>query len=66
MDIAISGVAKDNSFKLVVDDRMFIHHMRSGVRKKVGSFDPYINTSSIDLERWQCQFPELRKYGLHT
>jgi len=65
IDVAISGVCRDINLKQVIDDRISIHHMRSGTRKEVGSYNNYINTAGIDLERWQVQFPELRKYNLH-
>lgn len=66
IDIAISGVCKDIGMKQIIDDRLSIEHIRSGVRKKVGSMDDYLNTAGVDLERWQTQFPQLRKYNLHT
>jgi hypothetical protein len=48
--------------KNIIIDEVSFHHLRSGVRKEVNSFERYINNHLIETNIWIEKYPELKKY----
>ncbi len=62
VDKFMSMKANENGMKNIIIDEISFHHLRSGVRKEVGSFERYMATHVAETENWIKAYPELRKY----
>lgn len=47
--------------KNIIIDEVFFHHMRSGTRKKTGSFGRYLSQHKVAKREWIKRFPEIEK-----
>ena len=62
IDFLMSRKSTELGLKNLIIDENYIHHMRSGVRKKVGSFSSYQANADLETSKWIGQHPELQKY----
>lgn len=62
IDKFMSCRSNELGLKNIIIDEMSFHHLRSGVRKEVNTFDQYIQNHSNETNKWIELYPELIKY----
>jgi hypothetical protein len=62
IDKFMSSRCNELGLKNIIIDEISFHHLRSGVRKEVNTFDQYILNHVDETNKWISKYPELRKY----
>jgi hypothetical protein len=62
IDKFMSSRSNELGMKNIIIDEVSFHHLRSGVRKEVNTFDQYIRNHSFETNKWIEAHPELIKY----
>lgn len=62
IDKFMSSRCNELGLKNIIIDEVSFHHLRSGVRKEVNSFEQYIKNHIDETNKWISEYPELRKY----
>jgi hypothetical protein len=60
VDVIFSNISVKLGYKNFIIDEVSFHHLRSGCRKLVGSYDEYLRNQAHEMEKWLTNNPDLK------